>query len=129
MNLIRQMSDYVLNADDNSFYEYYKEFPKEELLCTVSSILSWLKLEYKRTVWISEGRKASLKPMRIELKYSWCQVLIQMLLKPGMLSDYFEIVEGNIQFKASVYEEMRKEMRQTAFEVYNPVENDYIPIK
>ena len=83
-------------------------------------ILAWLKLEYKRLLWQAEGKKTKLKPLRLNMQYSWCMLLSELMDSKTVFADVFEITDNNLEFKASVSDEYRLSARKSAFENYNP---------
>ncbi len=83
-------------------------------------ILSWLKLERKREIWIEQGRKMNLKPMELNKSYPWCNDLVILLQANSVLSDTFCINDFKMEFKDDVPEETIHELRQLAYEKYNP---------
>ncbi len=83
-------------------------------------ILSWLRLERKREMWIEEGRKTSQKPMELDMKYPWCNDLVKLLQKESPLSDIFCFNGKQLVFKDDISEETIHELRCLAYEKYNP---------
>lgn len=83
-------------------------------------ILSWLRLERKREMWIEEGRKTSQKPMELDMKYPWCNDLVKLLQKESPLSDVFCVNGKQVDFKDDISKESIHELRRLAYEKYNP---------
>ena len=54
----------------------------ENLNVIAIELLAWLKLEYKRELWIAQGRKTALKPLILNYNYPWCSELRELLFKP-----------------------------------------------
>ena len=50
-------------------------------LTVVVKILSWLKLEHKRSIWISQGKRNRFKPLEIDMRYPWCAKQEKKLIK------------------------------------------------
>lgn len=48
-------------------------------LTVVVKILSWLKLEHKRSIWISQGKRNRFKPLEIDMRYPWCANLYKLV--------------------------------------------------
>lgn len=92
----------------------------EDLNVLAIEILSWLKLEYKRTLWAKEGRHISLKPLRLSSTYSWCKSLTELMSSPNIFSQVFEITDRSLDFKSEIEKEYMMAARRTAFEKYNP---------
>ena len=55
------------------------DIESDNLIVIVTELLSWLKLERKREVWIEQGRKAKLKPLKLNMSYPWCIDLANIL--------------------------------------------------
>lgn len=47
----------------------------EDLRVITIELLSWMKLQQKRLLWIEDGRKTSLKPLELKMAFPWCQIL------------------------------------------------------
>ncbi len=93
-----------------------------DLLNIISiSILAWLELEQKRINWISQGKKTKLKPMVLNYQFPWCVVLKEMLDKDNILSEYFEVLDKEMNFKSCISEEQRNEIRMYAFKHNNHI--------
>lgn len=99
------------------------EIDKEDLNVIVIEILAWLKLEHKRSMWILEGKKNCLKPLKINMQYSWCITLNYLVKKEKLFRDYFIIKDGNLYFSDLVTEHNRKMIRAKAYKNYNPEKN------
>ena len=93
---------------------------QENLNVIAIEILSWLKLERKRELWIEEGKKTSQKPMELEMKYPWCNDLVKLLQTESPLSDVFCVKGNQLGFKENISEESIHELRRLAYEKYNP---------
>lgn len=92
----------------------------EDLNVISIEILSWLKLEYKRTLWVKEGRHISLKPLHLTSTYSWCNSLTELMGSDNIFSQVFEITDRNLDFKSEIEEKYMITARRIAFEKYNP---------
>ena len=92
----------------------------EDLNVISIEILSWLKLEYKRTLWAKEGRRISLKPLHLISTYSWCNSLTELMGSDNIFSQLFEITDRNLDFKSEIEVEYKITARRIAFEKYNP---------
>ncbi len=83
-------------------------------------ILSWLRLERKREMWIEQGRRTAHKPLELNMNYPWCTKLLDILQSENALTDVF-CIEGNMfNFKAGVSDEYIHESRVIAYEEYTP---------
>lgn len=92
----------------------------EDLNVISIEILSWLKLEYKRTLWAKEGRHISLKPLHLTSTHSWCNSLTELMGSDNIFSQVFEITDRNLDFKSEIEVEYKITARKIAFEKYNP---------
>ena len=93
---------------------------KENLNVIVLEILSWLKLEHKRSLWMAQGRKRCLKPLQLNMQYSWSKDLCMLVEKEKLFHEYFRIKDGKFEFSDEVREEDKIEMRRLAYNNYNP---------
>ncbi|WP_075721996.1 hypothetical protein [Roseburia sp. 499] len=93
---------------------------KENLNIIVLEILSWLKLENKRSIWIAQGRKACLKPLQLNMQYPWCTDLCMLVEKEKLFQEYFSIKEGKFNFSDLVTEDIKIKARELAYKNYNP---------
>ena len=91
-----------------------------DLHVIVIKILSWLELEHKRSIWISEGRRNQLKPLVLDLRYPWCANLCKLVENEKIFQGYFTIRDGKFDFADHISEEERKIIRKRVFENYNP---------
>ena len=92
----------------------------EALNVAAIELLSWLKREHKREKWKAQGRHNMQKPLRLNMKYAWCEYLGKALEAENDLSSVFIIEESTLRFKDDIDEEYRSAVRKTAFEKYNP---------
>lgn len=93
----------------------------EDLNVISIEILSWLKLEYKRTLWAKEGRHISLKPLHLTPTYSWCNSLTELMGSDNIFSQVFEITDRSLDFKSNIGGQYMVTARKIAFEEYNPL--------
>ena len=122
----------------DKFFKYFNSQDKKDLLTTdiqiskcelnvvVIKILSWLKLEHKRTIWIAQGRKNCLKPLEVDRRYPWCANLYKLVEQEPLFHDSFSINEGKFDFLDAVPEEDRVAARENVYRNYNPPKHDYI---
>ena len=99
---------------------YLQEFSSRDVRVVMIELLTWLKLEHKREVWIKEGKKTSLKPLILNDIYPWCRNLKVMITKLDEFSQCFSINGDEFDFVDSMPEEYRMQARVKAFEYYNP---------
>lgn len=90
-----------------------------ELTVVVVKILSWLKLEHKRSIWISQGKRNRFKPLEIDMRYPWCANLYKLVENESLFQDCFFIKNSKFSFLDSVSEEDRRKAREKAYQNYN----------
>lgn len=116
MNIVEKMIEYR----DTQNAEVFGSIDSENLTVIVTEILSWLKLERKREIWIEQGKRTSLKPLELNMNYPWCKDLIKILHGNNSLAEVF-CIEGNyFSFKDSITSGYIHEARLLADEKYNP---------
>lgn len=93
----------------------------EDLNVIAIELLSWLKLEYKRTLWAKEGRHISQKSLHLTPTYSWCNSLAELMGSDNIFSQVFEITDRSLDFKSNIGEQYMVTARKIAFEEYNPL--------
>ena len=91
-----------------------------ELTVVVVKILLWLKLEHKRSIWISQGKRNRFKPLEIDMRYPWCANLYKLVENESLFQDCFFIKNSKFVFLDSVSEEDRRKAREKAYQNYNP---------
>ena len=91
-----------------------------ELTVVVVKILSWLKLEHKRSIWISQGKRNRFKPLEIDMRYPWYANLYKLVENESLFQDCFLIKNSKFSFLDSVSEEDRRKVREKAYQNYNP---------
>ena len=91
-----------------------------ELTVVVVKILSWLKLEHKRSIWISQGKRNRFKPLEVDMRYPWCANLYKLVENESLFQDCFFIKNSKFGFLDSVSEEDRRKAREKAYQNYNP---------
>ncbi len=116
MNIVDKMIEFR----DTRNAEVFGSIDSENLTVIVTEILSWLKLERKREIWIEQGKKTSLKPLELNMKYPWCKDLVKILQGDNSLAKVF-CIEGNcFSFKDNITSGYMQEARLLADEKYNP---------
>ncbi len=119
MNIVNKMINYRNSRDFNIFGKM-QPIDSEILIVIVTEILSWLKLERKRELWIEQGKKTSLKPLELNMNYPWCKSLSGLLAEDNAFSEVFCIDGKILKFKDGISEEYIKESRELADRNYNP---------
>ena len=116
MNIV----DKMLEFRDTRKPEVFSHIDSENLITIVTEILSWLKLERKREMWIEQGRKTSLKTLELNMTYPWCRDLANILQDDNDLAEIFCIDGKYVSFRDSVTTSYMHEARLLAYEKYNP---------
>lgn len=120
MSMIDELLSYMNNQEKKILITTDIQMSIYELNIVVIEILSWLKLEHKRSIWIAEGRKNCLKPLTVNIKYPWCANLYKLVEREKLFHDNFSIKDGKFDFSNKVSEEEKKTAREKAFQNYNP---------
>lgn len=120
MNITDELLNYFTNKDRKALITTDMQISNYELNIVVIEILSWLKLEHKRTVWIADGKKNCLKPLELDKKYAWCANLYKLVDEEKLFHDNFSIKDGKFDFSDAVSEEERKTAREKAYQSYKP---------
>ena len=119
MDIIDKMVQYMEKRDNSILLTTGIQMTVEDLSVVTIEVLSWLRLEYKRKVWISEGRKAKHKPLEINFKYPWCADLKMILEKEEDFRNHFTIKDGKFDFLDSIPEEERMVAWEKAYNGFN----------
>ena len=119
MNIVELLIEFR-NTQEKNILGDVDWIAQDNLNVIAIEILSWLRLERKREMWIEEGRKTSQKPMNLKTEYPWCSDLIKLLQKESPLSDYFCVNGSQFDFKKEISEDTIHELRCLAYEKYNP---------
>ena len=120
MILIDELLHYYETKDRKILITTDLQISNADLHGVVIKILSWLRLEQKRTLWIAEGRKNCLKPLEIDIRYPWCANLSTLVDNEKLFHDTFSIKDGKFDFLDMVSEEERKMAREKAYQNYIP---------
>jgi len=72
----------------------------------IYEILDWMKLEYKRTEWMKQGKKDMRKPLTLS-NYPWCDLLIATCESCKAFKDIFIVNDRKFMFSSDVIEENR----------------------
>ncbi len=91
------------------------KYSVEEFNISVIKLFDWVRLEYKRDVWIASGKSVKHKNLKI-MKYSWCETLRKIVSEEPSFSRYFTINEDEISFSDSLTDSDRLEFCRKAVE-------------
>lgn len=119
-NIVKDLITYLNTQDNVSISCNIQISDKPVLNSACIELLSWLKLEKKRENWISEGRRTQLKPLELNDCYEWCALLKKLVANEPIFNELFEVNNNNLYFKESISNELRSQIREDAFTLYNP---------
>ncbi len=120
METIKKMIDYINKRDKDILITCNTDINIGDLSSVIIEILSWLRLEHKRRLWMAEGRKTCYKSLEIDVRYPWCAHLKMLVEKEKLFRDCFVIKDGKFDFADSVTEEEKMRARETVYNDYNP---------
>lgn len=123
MSMIDELLHYYETKDRKILITTDLQISNADLHGVVVKILSWLRLEYKRTLWIAEGKKTCLKPLDIDIRYPWCANLSTLVDHEKRFHDSFSIKDGKFDFLDSVSEEDRRTAREKVYRNYIPTKH------
>lgn len=119
VNLVERMIAFR-DSQDIAYLDIDQCNSIENLNAVVIEILSWLKLQRKRELWIAQGRKIELKPMDLNFEFPWCNELKSYLKGNNILSEYFTIAGKTLDFKEGIPSDYVLAARDLAHKLYNP---------
>ena len=123
MILVDKLLDYIKTRDRKILITTDLQISDRDLSVVVIEILSWLRLEQKRTLWIAEGRKNCLKPLEIDVRYPWCANLSTLVDNEQLFHDTFSIKDGKFDFADTISEEDREMAREEVYQKYIPTKH------
>lgn len=119
MNIVDKMIAFR-DTQDITYLGMDKCIDIENLNVIVIEILSWLKLQHKRELWIVQGRKANLKPMELNYNFPWCNELKIYIKGNNIFGEYFVIQNNTLDFKSDISMDYVLKTRKLAYDSYNP---------
>lgn len=120
MNIVDNLLNYLKHKDKKMLITTDVQISSYELNVVVIKILSWLKLEHKRSLWIAEGKKNCFKPLDVDIHHPWGINLHKLIEKEKLFYEYFSIRDGKFDFSDTVSEEERAVAREKVYQNYNP---------
>lgn len=120
MDLIDIILEYYEKGTSEIVLNCEQELTQKEMRVVIIEILSWLKLEHKREMWIKEGKKTKIKPLLLNNNDTWCENLRELVAKEVLFKEYFCINDNKLDFSPNINEENRVIARKKVFENYNP---------
>lgn len=120
MEVIDNMLEYMKSRERSKLISTELSISDSELSVVIIKIISWLRLEHKRSMWILEGKKIKLKPLKMEGEYSWCVHGRELIKKEKQFRDCFVVQNEEVTFSENVSEEERRCIREKVFNNYTP---------
>lgn len=112
---------YYVNNNDLSIYDDLKITDITDFNVAIMNLLDWMKLQYKRYLWVLEGKKDIRKPLKLSLNTSW-EILLNDLIENNMeFSMIFSIEDNSIIFSKCLTEEETKQLCKKVYDEYNPI--------
>ena len=108
------------NTRDTATLGVISDIEQRTLVVIANDILTWLKLERKRELWIEQGKAITHKLLELNMDYPWCKDLERILNEDNPLAEVFCIKDNCLTFKDSVSDDYIHEVRALAYEKYNP---------
>ena len=112
LEIIDKMIEYMESRDEKVLLTSDIKISIGDLSGVVIKILSWLKLEHKRRLWMAAGRKNCYKPLEVDIRYPWGANLKMLVEKEKLFQDCFVIRDGKLDFADFVTEEDKMEARE-----------------
>ncbi len=109
-DLVEMYNDYR-TKQEGSIKEVFclnNHYDIEEFNTSVITLFDWVRLEYKRDIWIASGRRVKHKNLIIP-NYGWCQTLRKIVIEEPAFSRYFEVDGVEIRFSSLLSESDRLE--------------------
>ncbi len=122
--IVERMIEYLKTRDKELLLPEEYDIDANNLTVIVTNVISWLKLERKREIWKSQGRKADNKSLELNDKYPWC-VALRDLVEWGLFKDYFCVRESKFDFLETISQEEKSAIRTYAYDNYNPQKHTY----
>ncbi len=120
MNIVDNLLNYWKHKDKKMLITTDVQISSYELNVVVIKILSWLKLEHKRSLCIAEGKKNCFKPLDVDIHHPWGTNLHKLIEKEKLFYEYFSIKDGKFDFSDEVSEEEKAIVREKVYQNYNP---------
>jgi len=116
---IKAFIDYIQRNEEIERLSSPNAINDTELRIVIIRILAWLRLEYQRSIWISEGRKTCHKPLVLSNYYNWCNNLRYLVNTESIFYESFMIQNNEFQFNKNILEKDREEARKIVYNNYD----------
>ena len=116
-DLIEMYNEYrtATKSSIEEAYDLKNTYDVEDFNVSVITLFNWVRLEYKRDVWIASGKPAKHKNLKIE-DYNWCKTLRKIVMDELAFSRYFKVDGDEILFSDSLTETERKKFCEKVVE-------------
>ena len=125
MNIVDRMLKFLETRDPSLLVsDDTHDMDPLTLTSIVLDLMGWLRLEYKRSVWVEMGKKTCLKPLPLYTKYPCGRGLIRLVEEEPVFREMFQVItpekrwlveDAALTFRETVPEEVRAELREEAF--------------
>lgn len=123
--IIERMLEYINTREKALLLSNDIELDEKTLTVIVTNILSWIKLEKKREIWKSQGRKAKSKSLDLNMNYPWCENLCKLVEREELFNKFFCIKNSKFDFSETISEEEKDFIKDMVYENYNPQPHTY----
>lgn len=118
MEIVDDFFTFLQNGKNEELLRNPQSITTQDLRIVVINILSWLRLEYKRSMWMKEGRKTKHKPLDIHSSGRWHENIRMLLETEEKFQKYFMINEHNFMFSDDIQEGEREKIREKVYNNY-----------
>jgi len=118
--IVKDIINYINSQNPKCIITKTSIDDRTQLNSACFELLAWLKLERKREMWISEGRKTCLKPLKLNPEYNWCVLLTQIIENEKPFAESFKIIDNQLIIRTDLSLEVQSQIREDAFQLYNP---------
>ena len=89
-----------------------------DIIAAIEEIIGWLRLEYKRSQWIKQGKTVIHRPLQLpfDLDIEWVKLLIRIIKNNEIVSNYLEVNDNYVNFKTNISEEEKDVIRKDIFD-------------
>lgn len=115
MDIIDRMIQYASERDNSILLTDSSIMSVKDLSGVVIRILSWLRLEHRVWLWISQGMEGEYKLLEVNPRDSWYGNLKILLEQNEAFGSSFAIKDGKFGFSDSVSEKDRMIAREKVY--------------
>lgn len=118
MDIVDNMLKFFENGSREELLENTNCISTQDLRIVVINILSWLRLEHKRSIWMKQGRITQNKPLILSTNAKWCNNIYALVNNEERFKKYFTIKDGKFMFADPISEEERERIREKVYKDY-----------